>query len=81
MNKQVGTISPETIEALLNYDWPGNVRQLENFIERSVLLSPGPDLRVAVADLKAPAEPVATEAATLEDTEREHILAVLKQTS
>jgi len=46
MNKQVGTISPETIEALLNYDWPGNVRQLENFIERSVILTNGSILHV-----------------------------------
>ena len=51
MNKQIGTIPPETMEALLNYDWPGNVRQLENFIERSVILTDGSILQAPLAEL------------------------------
>ena len=51
MNKQIGTIPPQTMEALLNYDWPGNVRQLENFIERSVILTDGSILQAPLAEL------------------------------
>jgi formate hydrogenlyase transcriptional activator len=51
MNKQIGTIPPQTMEALLNYDWPGNVRQLENFIERSVILTDGSILEAPLAEL------------------------------
>jgi formate hydrogenlyase transcriptional activator len=50
-NKQIETIPPETMEALLNYDWPGNVRQLENFIERSVILTDGSILQAPLAEL------------------------------
>jgi len=45
MNKDIETIEPETMDALLNYDWPANVRQLENFIERSVILTDGSRLQ------------------------------------
>jgi formate hydrogenlyase transcriptional activator len=41
------------MDALVNYSWPGNVRELENFVERAVLLSPGKELRVPVAELKS----------------------------
>jgi DNA-binding NtrC family response regulator len=51
MNKQIGTIPHETMEALLNCDWPGNVRQLENFIERSVILTDGSILQAPLAEL------------------------------
>jgi formate hydrogenlyase transcriptional activator len=51
MNKQIWTIPPQTMEALLNYDWPGNVRQLENFIERSVILTDGSILQAPLAEL------------------------------
>jgi formate hydrogenlyase transcriptional activator len=48
------------MDALTNYPWPGNVRELENLIERAVLLSPGKELRVPLAELKefAPAAPL-----------------------
>jgi len=82
MKKPIETISSETMEALVRYPWPGNIRELQNVIERAVILSPGKLLRVAMSDLK----PRATEnggmngAATLEEIERRHILAVLEQT-
>ena len=63
--------------------WPGNIRELQNIIERAVILSPGKALRVALPDLKS----CATEnggtngAVTLEEMERRHILAVLEQTN
>jgi formate hydrogenlyase transcriptional activator len=79
LKRTIESIPAEAMAALTRYPWPGNVRELENFIERSVLLSPGPVLRVAVEDLKAPPDlPDAT--TTLADAEREHILAALNQT-
>jgi formate hydrogenlyase transcriptional activator len=51
-NKTVEYIPSPVMDALVNYPWPGNVRELENLIERAVLLSPGKELRVPVAELK-----------------------------
>ena len=50
MNRQIDKIPSETMRALVNWSWPGNIRELENFIERAVILSRGPSLR-------APARP------------------------
>jgi formate hydrogenlyase transcriptional activator len=81
LNKPIHSIPAEAMAALTRYPWPGNVRELANFIERAVLLSPGPELRVSLGDLKAAAESVTGSAATLADAEREHILDVLRQTN
>jgi formate hydrogenlyase transcriptional activator len=51
MNKHIESIPPETIDALLNHHWPGNVRQLENFIERSVILTQGSTLQALLSEL------------------------------
>jgi formate hydrogenlyase transcriptional activator len=51
MNKHVETIAPEVTQALLNHDWPGNVTQLEHFIERSVILTEGSALHVPLDEL------------------------------
>jgi len=80
LNKRIASIPAEAMAALTRYPWPGNVRELSNFIERSVLLSPGNELRVAAADLKPIAAPETDGAATLAEAEREHILAVLRET-
>jgi formate hydrogenlyase transcriptional activator len=53
LNKAVAYIPTEAMEALADYSWPGNIRELENFIERAVLLSPGRELRVPVSELKS----------------------------
>jgi formate hydrogenlyase transcriptional activator len=82
MNKTIETIPVETMNALARYQWPGNIRELQNLIERAMILSNGPVLRVPLADLKT--QPVAVASAgkqqTLEDAERAHILAVLHET-
>ena len=52
-NKTVEYIPADVMDALIHYPWPGNIRELENLIERAVLLSPGRELRVPVAELKA----------------------------
>ncbi|PYX87895.1 MAG: hypothetical protein DMG68_10220, partial [Acidobacteria bacterium] len=54
MRRKIETISSQTMNALCQYHWPGNIRELQNIIERSVILSPGPSLNVSVAELHAP---------------------------
>jgi formate hydrogenlyase transcriptional activator len=79
MNKRIESIPTETMAALSRYHWPGNIRELENLIERSVILSQGPDLRVSLGELKVPATTVSDGAATLEAAERKHILHALRE--
>src|SRR6266705_3813978 len=80
MNKQIETIPAGAMTALAKYHWPGNIRELENLIERSVILSQGPDLHVPLGELKAPVAAAPNGVATLEAAERDHILHVLRQT-
>ncbi len=79
MDRSIETISAEEMDALTRYHWPGNVRELENLIERAVILSPGPELRLPVAELKQHSE--APSNITLQAVEREHILRVLRETN
>ncbi|HLF97326.1 MAG TPA: sigma 54-interacting transcriptional regulator [Methylococcaceae bacterium] len=76
--KGIAHIPEETLAALSRYSWPGNVREMENLIERSVILSPGPTLEVPLGELGC-AEVAARDAATLEACEREHILRALHE--
>jgi formate hydrogenlyase transcriptional activator len=80
MDKQIEHIPPETMSALTSYEWPGNIRELQNFIERSVILSSGNTLCPPLESLQAAAETESLEAVTLEDAERDHIRKVLEQT-
>lgn len=80
MRKEIDEIPPEAMEALINWHWPGNVRELDNFIERAVILSPGRRLRVITSELKPLDEGPPNSISTLEDTERTHILRVLRET-
>ena len=52
-NKNIETIPTETMKALVRYRWPGNIRELQNVIERAVIVSPGPALKVPLTDLKS----------------------------
>jgi formate hydrogenlyase transcriptional activator len=78
----VDTIPRETLGALTRYPWPGNIRELENVIERAVILSNGRDLRVPPGDLRCRIAPVQNDEKnlTLEEVERNHILMTLKAT-
>ena len=80
LDKQIESIPPDVMKALTRWDWPGNIRELENVIERAVILTKGPTLRIPLAELKAPPETPSKHDATLESTEREHILSILRQT-
>ena len=80
--KAIDTIASETMEALIRYQWPGNIRELENVIERAVILSPGPVLRLSPRDLKSriTTGQNTERHQTLEEVERNHILKTLKET-
>ena len=82
MCRRIETIPTAVMEALVRYPWPGNIRELENVIERAVILSTGPALQVNIGDLKAaaPAELPLGPAVTLADAEREHIVGALRET-
>jgi len=56
VNKKIETVSTETMNALVRYSWPGNIRELQNVIERAVLVSNGPVLKVPLTDLKSRAQ-------------------------
>jgi formate hydrogenlyase transcriptional activator len=82
MNKAFDSIASGTMDALVQYSWPGNIRELENVIERAVILSPGPALRVPIRDLDTRIAPGhdPERSQTLEHVEREHIVSTLKET-
>jgi formate hydrogenlyase transcriptional activator len=80
MKKQIEHIAPETMSALVSYQWPGNIRELQNFIERSVILTSGNVLHPPLASLNSAAEAESLGAITLEDAERDHIIKTLEQT-
>jgi formate hydrogenlyase transcriptional activator len=96
MGKQINQISDDALHQLTSYPWPGNIRELQNVIERAVILSPGNTLALA-EELRAPvtsspttttlkskpieAEPPPTNQIALDEVERRHIETVLKQTN
>ena len=77
--RPIDYIPEPLMEALVEYEWPGNIRELQNFIERSVILSPGTTLRSLARELARPTRP-APSSGTLMDAERSHILAALEDT-
>jgi formate hydrogenlyase transcriptional activator len=80
LRKRLDAIPAETMEALTRYPWPGNVRQLQHVIERAVILSPGPVLRLPLPELTPPVRGVPSRGRTLEEVDHEHILKTLWDT-
>jgi formate hydrogenlyase transcriptional activator len=80
MDRQIEIIPEETMAALKLYQWPGNIRELQNFIERAVILSDGGVLCAPLGDLRGSTEnPTPAASSTLADAERAHILKVLRE--
>ena len=79
MDKRIETIPSSTMEALVNWNWPGNIRELENLIERSVILSDGPVLKTPLPTLHHESETTTVADDTLANAEREHITRVLRE--
>jgi formate hydrogenlyase transcriptional activator len=81
MKKRTGRVSPDSLNAMAKYHWPGNLRELENFVEHAVILSSGPTLELPLAELqRAPAPPVSPTHSVLKEAERDHILGALRDT-
>ena len=79
MNKQIETIPSDAMWALMDYDWPGNIRELQNFIERSVILTTGRLLKPPISELqnkRSRPQPI-----TLKECEREHILKAIRESN
>jgi transcriptional regulator with GAF, ATPase, and Fis domain len=94
LGKTIDAIAPEAMNALTKYPWPGNIRELQNVIERAVILTKGTLLNVAVDDLRVPnghSNPLAVAPSgdlpspsrnmreSLDDAERQQIIAALEQ--
>jgi formate hydrogenlyase transcriptional activator len=80
MNKAIETISSETMNALCEYHWPGNIRELQNVIERAVILSHGPALVVPVVEMQPRTMPVpATGDAKPKSTRRRPVRSILAE--
>jgi PAS domain S-box-containing protein len=80
LNRRIESIPSDVMKALTRWDWPGNIRELENFIERAVILSKGPALRAPLGELQISTDASPQDDSTLETTERGHILRVLRET-
>jgi DNA-binding NtrC family response regulator len=79
MNKRIDVVPEETMAALCRYSWPGNIRELQNLIERAVIMTPGNVLQIQVSDLQESNRVLASMAGTLEDVERQRILQALRE--
>jgi formate hydrogenlyase transcriptional activator len=79
MNRDIDVIPDEVMEMLRSHTWPGNIRELQNFIERAVILSSGPALRPPLWELRTSARTAESSGSrTLAETERDHIIEVLR---
>ena len=80
MDKEIETIPSEAMNQLMNWHWPGNIRELENFLERSVILTEGSILRVPLSELRPLPEVSGSETdRSLETMERQHIISMLRE--
>jgi len=81
LNKTIDEIPEEVVEVLKAHDWPGNIRELQNCIERAMLFSPGSVMRLPLGLKQAVTQSSESAVGTLADADREHILETLKQTN
>jgi formate hydrogenlyase transcriptional activator len=78
MSKQISKVSLDAMETLVRYPWPGNIRELQNLIERAVILTRGDVLQVP--ELPS-VTPIQTAPVTLAEAERDHILKILEESN
>ena len=81
MNKRIEVIPTAVMESITRCPWTGNIRELENFIERAVILSQGVVLEAPLHELQPAQDEGAAEPVTLRDAERAHILRILRQSN
>src|SRR5262249_45872271 len=80
-DRGIERIPGEGMEALCRHCWPGNIRELQNFIERAVIFTPGSALQVQLSELQQSSPVPSTTVNTLQDVERQHILEALRESS
>ena len=80
VGRHIEAISPTVMEALVHHPWPGNIRELQNVIQRAVILSHGASLQLPSLDSGKPVAPISPRAKTFDDVARQHILDVLRDT-
>ena len=78
MNRPIESIPSAALDALTNYDWPGNIRELQNLIERSVILSPGRVLEIPLPEMANSSAPSPRVSRLEETAERERIFQALR---
>jgi formate hydrogenlyase transcriptional activator len=78
MQKQITVVPKQAMDALANWDWPGNIRELENFIERAVILTQGDTLNAPLRELNTVKEPRVVSLSSFEDAEKGAIIAALR---
>ena len=83
MKRPIESVPKDTMSALMNYHWPGNIRELQNLVERAVILSRGTTLEVPLGELKQSTKSAnhTNGSTTLESVERDHILRVLGESN
>jgi len=79
LGKSIEMVPVNVMDSLQKYHWPGNIRELENVLERAVISSSGPKLHL-VDELKKPHKDLTTAQKTLDEVERDHIVRILEQT-
>jgi formate hydrogenlyase transcriptional activator len=79
LGKPIPRVPDDVMEALTDHDWPGNIRELQNFVERAVIMTTGTVLRLRLAELSP--QPAATTGRTLADAERAYIVETLRETN
>lgn len=81
MGRKIESVPSDTMKALMDWAWPGNVREVENLMERAVILSEGGALQVPVEELRPTSVSVLAQPdETLDRAERQHILRILRET-
>ncbi|MBU1964995.1 MAG: sigma-54 dependent transcriptional regulator [Proteobacteria bacterium] len=81
MNKKVADFSPQAMEMFTQYDWPGNIREVRNVVERAMVVTEGPQIQASEISFPFPPPATPSEGESLEDVEKEQIMKILNQTN
>lgn len=81
MNKSMVDFSPQAMEMFTAYDWPGNIREVRNVVERAMVVAQGPQIHVEDISFPFPAPAAPSGGASLEEVERDQIMKILNQTN
>jgi len=81
MNKNVADFSPQAMEMFTGYDWPGNIREVRNVVERAMVVAQGPQIQVEEISFPFPPPAAPSGGASLEEVEKDQIMKILNQTN